>query len=385
MYDLIVVGLGIYGSAVAAEATTRGLRVLAVDQFAPPHTKGSSHGGSRLLRLTTVEAEEYVPLAKRALQLWRGYNNPNIITETGFAIITQKSATKQTHHGVDYIVDRACAIARKNSIPHVSLRGVGLMERFPGLHILPDDQVFYEPSACVIKPEVAIEMFLKRAKSSGATLLTGVEAKGLKVEAGKVTVAIGDQTFMAKRAVVCTGSWQHKNLLGLSQNPIKAKILPQVVMRIPSQPLTKAQQFPGFVYMATRQPLTYVVPPSSGLPEIKWGVEQSQVAISEPKPNLLPIGFLENSARLIRARAKLLVPTSNFKNAETTLCYYTATPDSKHIVRKFDAEGKILLVSACSGHGFKYAPAIAENIVRAIMGDRPSADPLIFNPLDEII
>jgi sarcosine oxidase len=135
-------------------------------------------------------------------------------------------------------------------------------------------------------------------------------------------------------------------------------------MRISSRPLAKEQQFPGFVYMADNQPLTYVVPPSSGLQEIKWGIEQSQVSISEPNPKLVPAGFLEGSARVIREHAKLLVPATDFQNAETTLCYYTTTPDSKHVVQKFDPEGKITLVSACSGHGFKYAPAIAENIVK---------------------
>jgi sarcosine oxidase len=364
VYDIIIVGLGVYGSAILAQATAAGFRVLAVDQFDPPHSRGSSHGGSRLFRMTSVESEEYIPLAKRALEIWKRDYPYSLITDKGFAIITQPTAIRQVHHGVDQLVNRACSIARKHDIAYESLNGSEMMKRFPGIRIKPGDQVFYEPKACVIMPEVAIETMLNRAKNSGATLLTGTEASDLKVGSGKASVTIGGQILTAKRVVVCTGPWQHRKLLGLKQNPIKARILPQAVMRIPSQPQTKEKQVPSFVYIADNQPLTYAVSPDSRLPELKFGIEQSNLSIPAPDPRLLPAGFMQETAKIIRRRAKHLVPVASLQDAQTSLCFYTTTPDSKHIIRKLDADGLITLVSACSGHGFKYAPAIAENVVR---------------------
>src|SRR5687767_4962489 len=69
--DIIIVGLGGMGSAAAAHASLRGKRVLGLEQFQPGHTHGSSHGRSRVIRLAYFEHPAYVPLLRRAYELWR--------------------------------------------------------------------------------------------------------------------------------------------------------------------------------------------------------------------------------------------------------------------------------------------------------------------------
>ena len=70
-FDVIVVGLGGMGSAAAAHAASRGKRVLGIEQFQPAHDQGSSHGRSRVIRLAYFEHPAYVPLLRRAYELWR--------------------------------------------------------------------------------------------------------------------------------------------------------------------------------------------------------------------------------------------------------------------------------------------------------------------------
>ena len=69
-YDVIIVGLGAMGSAAAYHLAKRGSRVLGLDRFHPPHTMGSSHGGSRIIRQAYIEDPGYVPLVQRAYDLW---------------------------------------------------------------------------------------------------------------------------------------------------------------------------------------------------------------------------------------------------------------------------------------------------------------------------
>ena len=69
--DVIVIGLGAVGSAAAYHLARRGRRVLGLDRFAPPHVRGSSHGGSRIIRKAYFEGAVYVPLLERAYALWR--------------------------------------------------------------------------------------------------------------------------------------------------------------------------------------------------------------------------------------------------------------------------------------------------------------------------
>ncbi len=70
-YDVIVLGLGAMGSAAAQHLAARGKRVLGIEQFTSPHDKGSSHGGSRMIRQAYFESPDYIPLVLRAYELWR--------------------------------------------------------------------------------------------------------------------------------------------------------------------------------------------------------------------------------------------------------------------------------------------------------------------------
>src|SRR5579862_7178711 len=69
-YDVIVLGLGAYGSAALYQLAKRGARVLGIDRFAPPHKMGSSHGKSRIIREAYFEDPRYVPLVRRAYENW---------------------------------------------------------------------------------------------------------------------------------------------------------------------------------------------------------------------------------------------------------------------------------------------------------------------------
>src|ERR1051325_11918392 len=70
-FDVIIIGLGAMGSAVACHLSRRGTRVLGLDRFAPPHALGSSHGRARIIREAYFEHPVYVPLVQRAYALWQ--------------------------------------------------------------------------------------------------------------------------------------------------------------------------------------------------------------------------------------------------------------------------------------------------------------------------
>ena len=70
-YDAMVVGLGAMGAATLAELARRGRRVLGLEQFALPHARGSSQGGTRIIREAYFEHPLYVPLVQRAYEAWQ--------------------------------------------------------------------------------------------------------------------------------------------------------------------------------------------------------------------------------------------------------------------------------------------------------------------------
>ncbi|MBV8941300.1 MAG: FAD-dependent oxidoreductase [Solirubrobacterales bacterium] len=84
--EVIVVGLGAMGSAACSQLAARGVRVIGIDQYVPPHSLGSTHGDTRMTRLAIGEGREYVPLVRRSHELWReleGETGTQLLTEAG--------------------------------------------------------------------------------------------------------------------------------------------------------------------------------------------------------------------------------------------------------------------------------------------------------------
>jgi sarcosine oxidase len=85
-FDVIVAGAGGMGTAAAAHLARRGASVLALDRFPSGHARGSSHGQTRLIRLAYFEHPDYVPLLRRARELWRILEHDSgapLLTEPG--------------------------------------------------------------------------------------------------------------------------------------------------------------------------------------------------------------------------------------------------------------------------------------------------------------
>ena len=70
-YDTILVGAGGMGSAALYHLAKRGQRVLGIERFDLGHVMGSSHGHTRIIRIAYYEGSHYVPIVKRAHQLWQ--------------------------------------------------------------------------------------------------------------------------------------------------------------------------------------------------------------------------------------------------------------------------------------------------------------------------
>src|SRR3982750_2475482 len=77
-FDVIVVGVGGMGSAACYHLARRGVRVLGLEQFDIPHTKGSSHGFSRMIRTAYYEHPDYVPLLQRSFELWKALEDESL-------------------------------------------------------------------------------------------------------------------------------------------------------------------------------------------------------------------------------------------------------------------------------------------------------------------
>jgi sarcosine oxidase len=140
-FDHIVLGLGGMGSAAAHHLAARGHRVLGLERFAPPHDRGSSHGETRVVRQAYFEHPGYVPLLRRAYDLWRELEmqtqTPLLHLCGGLMMGAPDSA----------VVAGSLRSAREHGLPHELLNAAEIRRRWPAFQLADDAIGLYEQSA----------------------------------------------------------------------------------------------------------------------------------------------------------------------------------------------------------------------------------------------
>ncbi len=199
-YDAIVVGIGGMGSATAYHLARRGQRVLGLERFSIPHALGSSHGVTRIIRLAYWEDPSYVPLLKRAFELWREL-------QMGFGeqllYVTGSIDAGPPGSGVFEGSRESC---RLHGLPHEVLSGAQLSDRFPAYHLPPETVAVFQPDGGFLLPERCTVGHAQAARGLGAELHTGEPVRGWESLGDGVRVWTDAATYTAERLVLTPGA-----------------------------------------------------------------------------------------------------------------------------------------------------------------------------------
>lgn len=378
-HDVIVVGLGGMGSAAVYHIARRGQRVLGLDRFSPAHDRGSSHGGSRLVRRTCWEDPDYVPLAERSYELWRELersSGEDLLLITGGLLLGSPGCTMLTG---------ALAVASACDLDHELLSAAEIRRRFPTLAPGPDTVAFFEPTAGVVRPEAAVATHLRLAEAAGADLHFGELATTWSATpGGGVAVVTDTATYRADRLVICPGAWATP-LLGDIGVPFAVQRLvvtwfqpecgvtpflpdrhPWWLWDVGSAP--DQLGFPGFVY---------------GFPALDGpdgGVKLSQVSelpcTAETVDRVVSAAEVEQVAATLRPR--LGVPLGPLVRA--SVCMWTNTPDHHFVLAAHPRHSEVIVAAGCSGHAFKFLPVIGEIVAALALDGKTEHSVALFEP-----
>ena len=181
-YDAIVLGIGGMGSAAAYHLASRGRRVLGIEQFTIPHELGSSHGVTRIIRLAYSEHPSYVPLLRRAYELWRAMERragERLMVITGGVDVGL--AESETITGSL----RSC---REHGLAHEELDAAEMGRRFPGYRLPRELMAVYQPEGGFVLPERSIAQHAAAARELGAEIHEGERVVEWRAEGGGVVV-----------------------------------------------------------------------------------------------------------------------------------------------------------------------------------------------------
>jgi sarcosine oxidase len=357
-YDVAVVGLGAMGSQAVLELAARGRRVLGLDRHRPPHTLGSTHGRTRIIREAYFEEPLYVPIVQRAYELWRRLeerSGAHVLTVTGGLMLGTPDSE---------VAAGARASAIDHGLPYEELSARAVRERFPA-YAVPDDHVaVYEPRAGFLEPEAAVEATLALAAEAGAALRFDEPV----LELDGTVLRTGHGTYAADRIVVAAGPWLPDLLPGLAGAFTVAR--QPLLWLAPQEPeLFGPDRFPIFVWEWQPGWAFY------GFPDVGDGFKVAVHHHGEPTtPNAVERELRGEDEETIRALVRRFFPAGDGALREAAVCLYTNTPDEHFVIDRLPEDERVIVASPCSGHGFKFAPAIGEVLADLATGERPRFD-----------
>ena len=356
-FDVIVIGAGGAGSSAALELTQRGKRVLLLEQFQIGHDKGSSYGHSRIFRFAYDEAE-YASMAMTALGAWR-----DLERSSGERLLTMTGGLDLGRAG-NVSLERTAAGMTSAGASFERLDAAELMRRFSQWRV-PDDWVaLHSSDAGIVNPSQTVEIMAALARAGGATVLELTPVTQLDLETMSVTTARG--TFSAAQIVIAAGAWLPRLVPELAL-PLTATLESGVYFAPTDLADFKPERFPLFI---AHESLEYGFP-AFGLPGVKIGWHQSGEAVN---PDARGFEVAPETISHLRGFLESHLPNQNWRVLSAKTCLYTNTPSHDFLIDSHPAHGDVLLVSPCSGHGFKFAPLIGSLIADKLAGAKNAHD-----------
>jgi sarcosine oxidase len=349
------------GASVSYSLAKRGLRVLNLERFGVNHEFGSSHGRTRIIRLAYYEDPRYVPLLRRAYAAWKeveSRSGKKLLRITGGLMVGREDGE---------LVRGVLGSARAHGLPHQLLSAREAEDRFEAFTLGEDTCAVYDESAGVLFAEESVRAFVGLASEEGCEFRFSEQVRSWRATPEAVEVETKGGTHAADRVLFCAGPWTGSLLGGAvplqyeRQVPLWFSSRGMESFAPPKMPVFIAEEGPGLFYY--------------GIPDVGHGVkvarshggemcDPDKVRREVTPADVAPV------KEFISRRLRMLDSTP----IASTTCTYSNTPDLNFALGSLPGDDRVTVVSACSGHGFKFASVIGEVAADIAMEGRTKYD-----------
>lgn len=349
-YDVIVAGVGGMGSAACHHLARRGQRVLGLERFDLGHAMGSSHGMSRIIRLAYFEGTQYVPLVRRAHELWRETGR-----EAGMDLLHVTGSLDLAAEGAGP-VESSRQSCLDHGLAHETLSHAEIARRFPAFQ-LPEGHVgLWQPDGGFVASERAIYAHVGLAQAKGAEIRCNEPVLEWRTTAhGGVEVVTARGRYTAGRLLLTSGAWMD------DLNPALAPHLRMVKQAIgwfavKRPELFRMGSFP--VFILTVDEGNFYGFPLWEHPGFKLGGPHfAREPVDPRQPDRTPS---DRQVAALRGFLSKYLPDAAGEPLGVKGCIYTVTPDEHFVIDRMPEAEQVIFASCCSGHGYKFASAIGE-------------------------
>jgi sarcosine oxidase len=359
-FDVIVIGVGAMGAAACWGLARRSVHVLGLEQFDIPHARGSSHGYSRMTRMSYFEHPNYVPLLRRAGVLW--------------SELEQESGEKILHLvGGLYLgpidgplVGGALRSAREHGLVHEVFDRATLARRFPQFTVPGDWTGMLESSAGFLLPELAISAMVSGALRAGAEIHGHEEVRHWEVNGSHVVVETSRHTYRAKKLIFSGGAWSSGLVKDLGVDLVVTRQVMGWVwpkdwraFQLGTLPAWMIDRGDGTVY--------YGFPIITMSPGFKIALHGPMAATD---PHAIERNVLPGDEETFRECLQRFIPQGDGPTLAIRTCLYTNSPDGHFIIDRHPVHERIVIATGFSGHGFKFATVVGELLADLAMDGR---------------
>ncbi|MCX5599106.1 aminotransferase class V-fold PLP-dependent enzyme [Streptomyces phaeochromogenes] len=352
--DVIVVGAGIHGSSAAWQLAARGASVIHLDRFPMGHTEGSSHGRTRMIR-RAYPAEIWDGLVDTAYNAWQELelaSGQRLVTTTG-GLYARAAGAPGTLRGP------GC-----ENVDHARAA-----ELFPGLRLCEGFSAVHDPAAGVIDAQASLTALAALGSAHGVDRRDGCAVLRRRRDGDGVRVDTDQGALRADRLVVCAGPWTGELLPAFAQ-PLSVVRIVNLHLGSSRRHLLEPPLLGAFSVDVPDVGLLYGIPAFGGA-GVKIGLDHGP-----PEDPSVPAGPVTEAERdRLLGLASRFLPAADGPVEETITCRYTMAPKNRFAVGRLPGEDRVLMAAACSGHGFKFGPALGAALADLAEGkERPDLD-----------
>lgn len=348
-FDCIVVGVGGMGSAALYQLARRGRRVLGLERFDIPHDLGSSHGITRIIRLAYYEDPSYVPLLRRAYELWR-----DLERAAGERLLHLTGSIDAGPPG-SAVFEGSLRSCLEHGLPHEVLTSAELHRRFPGYRLPADTLALLQPEGGFLLPERCIVAHVLAAQALGAEVHGREQVLEWEPRGDGVRVRTDRGSYEAGRLVLTAGPWAATLVPRLAGLAVPER---QVLAWFqPHRPdLFLPERFPVFNLLVAEG--RFYGFPIFAVPGFKIG--RYHHLGERVDPDQVDRACHPRDEEPLRACTQRYFPDASGPTMGLKVCFFTNSPDEHFIIDLHPGYPQVVLAAGFSGHGFKFCSVVGE-------------------------
>lgn len=365
-FDCIVLGAGIQGSCTAYHLAKNKKKTLLVEQFVLPHSRGSSHGHTRIIR-KAYEQDYYTRMMSECYQLWAQLEkeaNVQIYRNTGMLVVGKEDCSAfRSLRGT----------LLRNNVPMEVLSPEQFASRFPSVRLPPGESAVIDKTAGVLHADRALKAVQDLFRRLGGVIHDGEKVVDF-TPGSPITMTTNSGMYRTQSLVITAGPWA-KSVLACTGLQLPLQVLRINVCywkeRIPGT-YGIGRHFPCFIGVKQHGAKHDIY----GLPSNEYPglMKICYHSGSETEPDERDRQTSQEDIAILSSFVSKSFPGLDPTPAVVEQCMYTVTPDSDFILDQHPSHSNIIIGAGFSGHGFKLAPVVGKILCELALGKTPSFD-----------